>query len=148
MNDTNPKLPPAALLEPSHLAGVPTTKGELIVLTPSLDQLTAAIRQRHREVEAATVDAVASALRTGKALLAAKAVVGHGNFADYVAIECRVTMRMAQNYMRLAKREAEVHQMLANKRNGVSYLTLGQALKFSGTLSKKNSRRKRAKAAI
>ena len=58
-------------------------------------------------------------------------------------LECHFSKRTAQNYMRLARKEAEVCQMLAAKRHCGAYLTLNQALKFITTLSKKNSRRKR-----
>jgi len=143
VNDTA-KLPPAALLE-ERLAptSLPISKGELVVVPPQLADLAAVIRQSHREVEAATVHAVVKALETGKALVEAKRQVGHGNFDEFVAVECHFSKRTAQNYMRLARKEAEVCQMLAAKRHCGAYLTLNQALKFITILSKKNSRRKR-----
>jgi hypothetical protein len=142
MNDL--KLPPTALLEERLAAtSLPTSKGELVVVPAQLADLASAIRQSHREVEAATVHAVVKALETGKALLQAKRDVGHGNFDDFVAVECRFAMRTAQNYMRLAKQEAKVCQMLAEKRTGSAYLTLNQALKFITALSKQSRRKKR-----
>jgi len=148
MNDTSPKLPPAAMLEPTTIAGLGVSKGELVVLPPSLDQLAALIRQGHREVEAHTVHAVLKAVETGKALLQAKPLVGHGNFEDYVAVQCRFSMTTAQNYMKLARKEAEVRQRLEAKTKDSGYLTLSEALKFIGTLSNKNRRKKRRKASI
>jgi Protein of unknown function (DUF3102) len=112
---------------------------------PTLAELTAAIRTRHSEVEAALVTAVVPALALGKALVAAKAQVGHGNFEDYVTIECHFTVRTAQNYMRLARYEPEVRQLLARKSEGRAYLTMGDALKFVDKLSKKNPRKNKSK---
>jgi hypothetical protein len=139
MNDTTTKLPTVARADTVAAVGVPTTKGELVAppSPPTLDQLAVLIRHTHSEVVAATVDAVVAALETGKTLRVAKKLVGHGNFADYVAVECRFSMSKAQNYMRLARREDEVRQMVAAKAQGGGYLTLGQALKFIGALSHK-----------
>lgn len=125
------------------------SKGELVVVPPPpppLAELTALIRMKHYQVEAALLTAVARAIETGKALIAAKKQVGHGNFEDYVTIECRFTVRTAQNYMRLAKHEAKLGQLLAHKNEGRSYLTMNEALKFIDGLRKKDSPKKKAKA--
>jgi hypothetical protein len=53
-------------------------------------------------------------------------------------------MRTAQNYMRMAKYEPQLHQLLTNKNAGRSYLTMSEALKFIGTLSDKKKRKARA----
>lgn len=127
---------------------LPESKGELINSPPpepSLADLTATIRSGHTEVERAALKVVWHALQTGKALIEAKKQVGHGNFEDYVAIECRMVMRTAQNYMKLARNEAEIIQSLEEKRNGHAYLTMGEALKIIGKLSANSKRRKRAK---
>jgi hypothetical protein len=96
---------------------------------------------------AAVLSAVVWAIETGKALDAAKKEVGHGNFEDYVSIECRFTIRTAQNYMRLAKHEHEVRQLLNEKTQGRAYLTMSEALKFIDQLGKKNPRKKKSKSA-
>ena len=125
------------------------TRGELTLVPPApptLAELTALIRLGHNQVETALLTAVVRAIETGKALIAAKKQVGHGNFENYVTIECRFTVRTAQNYMRLAKHEAKFGQLLAHKNEGRSYLTMGEALKFIDGLRKKDSAKKMTKA--
>jgi hypothetical protein len=141
MTATVKELLQAALSMPS--------KGELVVMpppSPTLEELTAAIRKGHSEVETALLTAVVRAIETGKSLIAAKKQVGHGNFENYVSIECRFTVRTAQNYMRLAKHEAKVRQLLAHKNEGRSYLTMNEALKFIDGLRKKNSPKQKTMA--
>ena len=127
------------------------TRGDLIVVPPppptppTLAELTALILMGHNQVETALLTAVVRAIETGKALIAAKKQVGHGNFEDYVTIECRFTVRTAQNYMRLAKHEAKLDQLLAHKNEGRSYLTMNEALKFIDGLRKEDPSKKKAK---
>ncbi|MHC2948912.1 hypothetical protein [Bradyrhizobium diazoefficiens] len=78
---------------------------ELVVvppLPPTLDELAAIIRDAHADVEAALLTAAARALDAGLQLKAAKERIRHGGFEDYVA-SCRLSMRTAQNYMRIAR---------------------------------------------
>jgi Protein of unknown function (DUF3102) len=120
-----------------HTATVPITRGELVVIPQSLAELTSAIRAGHSEVERALVNAVAAAISIGAALRKAKKLVGHGNFEEYVSVECRFSLRAAQNYMKLAKHEAKLAEMLTAKNAGRSYLTIGMALKVIDGLRKK-----------
>jgi hypothetical protein len=129
---------------------VPEAKGELVVMPQpalTLEQLTDRIRKGHGEVVGAVLHAVMSAIETGKALRVAKKEVGHGNFEDYVTIECHFALRTAQNYMRLAKHEHEVRQLLSSKNASRAYLTMSEALKYLDKLGKKNPRKKRTKSA-
>jgi hypothetical protein len=80
-------------------------------------------------------------------LIVAKRLVGHGNFEDYVTIECRFTIRTAQNYMRLAKYEPQLRQLLEGKNEGRAYLTMKEALNFLDVLRTKKKPRKRPNAA-
>jgi hypothetical protein len=92
------------------------------------------IRRAHDDVAAAILTAVERAL---------DAQIGHGRFETYVA-HCGLQMRTAQNYMRLARQETKLRELLAEKANGVSYLTMPEALRAVSKLeaSKKPKRRK------
>src|SRR6266700_780957 len=80
-----------ALAQPSPLT---TTGRELVpVALPETPQsLAADIRRLNTEVENALLTAVANGIEAGKALVAAKRLVGHGNFESYVTIECHISM--------------------------------------------------------
>lgn len=120
------------------------SRGELVPVPPEslLADLTSTIVRGHAEVVANALGVVANAIEVGKALMAAKAKIGHGNFGDYCAVECRFTLRTAQNYMKLARGEVEINQALSEKTNGLSYLTLVEAFKIINKLSAKSGRRK------
>jgi hypothetical protein len=123
-----------------NIHGVPITKTDLVVVPqpPTPATLAADIRKGQAEVEKALLNAVSTAIGIGKALREAKRLVGHGNFEDFVAVECRCfTMRTAQNYMRLAKYEAQLAQLLAGKNEGRSYLTMNEAFKFIDKLKRR-----------
>jgi hypothetical protein len=130
---------------PTGTECAPASRGDLIVVSqpppPTLQQLTAKIRKAHEDAATALMNAVVRAVEAGKDLIEAKKQVGHGNFEDYVTIECHFTMRTAQNYMRMAKYEPKLDQLLANKNAGRSYLTMSEALKFIGTLRDKKKRK-------
>ncbi|KRP90022.1 hypothetical protein AOQ73_25325 [Bradyrhizobium pachyrhizi] len=108
------------------------SKGELVPLPPepSLPELGETIRKAQAEIETAAITVVAKAIEIGKALRKAKALVGHGNFESYVAIECRMPMRTAQSYMRLARYESQLAQLLASKNAGLAHLTMTDAFKL------------------
>jgi hypothetical protein len=121
------------------------TRGELVVVPSlTLEERAVQIRNAHVDVAAAVLTAVERALDAGLQLTAAKAEVGHGNFETYVA-RCGLKMRTAQNYIRLAKKEAEVRQLVAEKAHGNAYLTMPDALKFvAGLEAKKKPKRRPA----
>lgn len=122
------------------------SKGELVPVhppEPSLLELRETIRSGQAEIEAAAITVVAKAMEIGKALRKAKALVGHGNFENYVAIECRMPMRTAQSYMRLARYEPQLAQLVANKSAGLAHLTMTDAFKLIEKLWPKPSKRKR-----
>lgn len=117
------------------LAGTPIVVPgrELVAVPPpepTLPELGDTIRQAQAEIEAAAITVVAKAMEIGKALRKAKPLVGHGNFESYVAIECRMPMRTAQSYMRLARYEAQLDQLLGAKSAGLAHLTMSDAFKL------------------
>ena len=113
--------------------------------TPTLSDLTEEIRHAHAEAIAALSIGAASMIRCGKALIAAKNVVKHGEWADYVGLECRLSLRTVQTYMFLAKHEDELQQLLKANPRESAYLTQAQALRFLSAAHKEKRRRKRAK---
>jgi hypothetical protein len=122
----------------------PVAKGELVVLAqpePTLAELDARDRQGHAEATAAAVNAVGWAIETGKALLAAKKKIGHGNFEDFVAVEFPFTIRAAQNYMKMARGEVAIRQAFVEKTNGYASLKLKTALKYLDKLGAKGRRK-------
>ncbi len=128
-----PSVPPAPVME-------------LVPITPSLEDRAFQIRRAHDDVAAAILTAVERALDAGLQLVAAKAEIGHGRFALYVT-HCNLQMRTAQNYMRLARQETQLRELIAAKANGVSYLTMPEALRAVTKLEakKKPKRRKPGK---
>jgi len=130
-------------LKPSLTLPVQTTKGELVVIpSPTLEERAVKIRNAHIDVAAAILTAVERALDAGLELKAAKDEVGHGRFEQYV-VRCGISMRTAQNYMRLAKNEVEVRQLVAEKAQGNAYLTMPDALKFVARLEAKKKPKRR-----
>jgi hypothetical protein len=112
---------------------VAPTQGALVVVPPpppTLPELGERIRQAQAEIEGAAITVVAKAIEIGKALRTAKTIVGHGNFEDYCAIECRLPMRTAQNYMRLARYEPQLEQLVRGKNAGLAHLTMADAFKL------------------
>jgi hypothetical protein len=127
-----------------NITGRPTTKGELVVIPPTLDDLAQQIRKAHDGVENALATAAECALDAGLRLRDAKGRVRHGYFEDYVAL-CGFSMRTAQNYMRIAKHEAEVRQLLAEKAQGRALLSMAELLKFVVMLDAKKRPKRRRK---
>jgi len=125
---------------------VPQTKGELVVVpppTPTLAELTASIQRDHDEAERAAQTSVEKGIAAGKKLSMVKELIPHGFFEDHVAANFTFAFGTAQKYMRMAKREAELCQLLEQKRSIGSHLTMREALKFLDTLRKKNPRNKK-----
>jgi hypothetical protein len=129
-----------ALAQPLPL----TTGRELVpVALPETPQsLAADIRRLNTEVENALLTAVANGIEAGKALVAAKRLVGHGNFEPYVTIECYISMSTAQNYMRLAKHEDIIRPLLSANTQGVGYLKMKEALRLIDKLHAKKKLKK------
>lgn len=125
-----------------------------VLFTPgerSLPELTTEIQKAHGEVMSALASGAAAAIRAGKALRTAKAVLkkqgGHGHWQDYIAIECRLNPRTAQIYMYLAKHEDKLRQLLAAKPQSNAVLSQGEALRLLSVARKKQRRKKKEAAA-
>ena len=69
----------------------------------SLTDLAARIRAEHEAVCASARATVIHAFNAGAYLLAAKALIPHGHFSDWLLEHCDVAERTAQRYMQLAK---------------------------------------------
>jgi hypothetical protein len=124
----------------------PLSRGDLVVIAtppaPTLEERATAIRTAHVDVAAAILTAVERALDAGLQLSAAKAEVRHGGFETYVA-RCGISMRTAQNYMRLARHEDHIRELLAEKAQGNAYLTMPDALKHVAGLEAKKKPKRR-----
>jgi hypothetical protein len=133
--------------KPISTALTPTSQGELVVIPtpppPTLEERAMQIRIAHNDVATAVLTAVERALDAGLQLIAAKEEVGHGRFETYVA-RCGISMRAAQNYMRLAKHEAKVRELVNEKAQGNAYLTMPEALKHVAGLDAKKKPKRRA----
>lgn len=125
----------------ASIVNAPTGSRELVVV-PTPQSLAADIRRLNTEVENALLTAVADGIEAGKALIAAKRLVGHGNFEPYVTIECHISMSTAQNYMRLAKHEDIIRPLLSANTQGVGYLKMREALKLIDKLHAKKKLKK------
>ncbi len=123
-----------------------------LVPVQTLDTLAASIRDAHSEAIASLRAGAAAAIRAGKALVAAKEQLkrecGHGHWEDYVSLDCRLSLRTAQTYMGLARREGELGQLLKGKAPGTAFLTQAQALKLLGSAAASRKRSSRGKKRI
>jgi hypothetical protein len=141
-----PTSPPSA--SPTPLPTLPLSGVALVVIPPepsppTLEERAIQIRLAHNDVAAAILTAVERALDAGLQLIAAKEDAGHGRFELYVT-HCNLQMRTAQNYMRLARQETQLRELIAAKANGVSYLTMPEALRAVTKLeAKKKPKRKK-----
>ena len=134
-------VPPIPLLaQPQLPVPVPTER--------SLADLTAIIRHSHKEAMDGLAHGAEYGIRTGLALIAAKERLkkehGHGYWQDYVALECGLSMRVAQNYMKMARRKDVLAPLLAENAKCNSPLSQGAVLKFLSIAQKKRARPKKA----
>jgi hypothetical protein len=150
MSNPTKSLVPTSTSTPSASASpLPALPGVALVVVPpepkaaTLEERAIQIRLAHNDVAAAILTAVERALDAGLQLLAAKDAAGHGRFELYVT-HCNLQMRTAQNYMRLARQETQLRELIAAKANGVSYLTMPEALRAVTKLeAKKKPKRKK-----
>jgi len=142
---------------PSLTAHVETLRSDEMVTVPSrelvpttpppptLDELTAQIRSAHAEAIGAFAAGAEAAIKAGKALLAAKAARPHGRWLDYVAVDCGLSPSTAQVYMKLARHEPQLRELLAVNSRGSGYLSQAEALRLLSVAHR--SRRKRPRRA-
>ena len=80
----------------------------------TLSALGATVRAELAAIGHSAAKAVVHAMTLGDALNAAKQIVGHGNWASWVAAECGgLSLRTAQVYMQLASRRTAVEAVIA-----------------------------------
>jgi hypothetical protein len=104
-------------------------------------QLAENIRRTHREVIGALSHAAAAAIRTGDFLIEAKGRLKHGEFGDYVTLECGLKESTARLYMKLAKNKDKLSQLLAANQQCSSGLSQAQMLRFLSSASEKPKRK-------
>lgn len=96
------------------------------ITTTTLATLAEQINQAHDAAITAARTAIAHAQRCGELLIEAKAQVGHGGFAKWLAANCAVGERQARNYMTVAAN----WEQITNRHHG-SDLTIKQALRLT-----------------
>lgn len=111
----------------------------------SLPDLAADIQTAHADVARAFGSGIASAIRAGKALREAKRQCRHGEWEDFVASHCHISMRMAARYMQLARHEDRIGQMLEGKSPNVTgtRVSISQRSALKLLTTKKRKRRPR-----
>jgi hypothetical protein len=104
--------------------------------TADLSELAARIDVEHKAATEAVQSGLGHALEAGRLLnLAKKAAVSqHGKWLPWLAENCSVSSRMAAYYMRLDRNRDRFNSQI---RNGVSNLTLRQALRSIPTRMKR-----------
>jgi hypothetical protein len=128
----------------SPLVVVPTLNS---VPPPSLEERAIVIRRAHDDIASAIHNIVERALEAGLQLLAAKDEVGHGRFETYV-VRCGMKMRTAQNYMKLARQEIKLRELLSERSAGNAHLTMDEAMREVAKLDAKKKPKRRKSAGM
>lgn len=83
-----------------------TTTTTAVKTTPSTisTDIVVRINTAHQRATEAAQTAVEAAFECGQALIEAKTALPHGEFQDWVRENCTFSIRMAQKYMKVAKR--------------------------------------------
>ncbi|TFV74114.1 DUF3102 domain-containing protein [Bradyrhizobium frederickii] len=136
MNETLKRFIGSAM--PITTPDAPASKGELTL--PSVTDLAATALRAHNAVEAAALNAVLKAMECGKALTIIKEQLPHGSFEDFVAAHFPFTIRTAQSYMRLAKQEPKLQELVEAKAKLGSHLSIKEALKYLNAVAAKKRR--------
>jgi hypothetical protein len=82
-----------------------------------------ALRERRAEIQGAVKKTAEAAIAIGRNLIAAKKILGHGRFGDWVEMECGFSIRAAQNYVAISK--------LSAKYAFVAHLPFGTVLRLT-----------------
>ncbi len=94
---------------------------DIQVSSDEMSMLAHEINEEHHLFERSMSDGFAHALRAGELLLKAKGSLKHGSFQAWIKANCRIGIRMAENYMKLfEKRE------LLSKAKSSAYLSDGE----------------------
>jgi hypothetical protein len=92
-----------------------------------LDELAQRIKEEHSNVASALQQGFMHAGAAGDLLIQAKGKVGHGKWLPWLRDECKISMRTASLYMRLAKNRGGIESQIGN---AVADLTLRGAMKL------------------
>ena len=84
------------------------------------------VRNADQRARLSMSHALDAALDAGDALIAARRLVAHGGWADWLGQHCGVSIRMANNYIRLAENRA----LIDANRKRVSEMSIRAALKL------------------
>jgi hypothetical protein len=82
-----------------------------------------ALRERRANIRRAVKKTTEAIIAIGHDLIAAKKVLGHGRFGDWVEMECGFSIRTAQNYIAISR--------LSTKYAFVAHLALGTVLRLT-----------------
>jgi hypothetical protein len=99
------------------------------VMTRPLSVIATDIIAEHTAAERAPWSALEHAKRTGELVLEAKAQLPHGQWLPWIAANCDISDRVAQNYMRISREWARIEE-IKQKRKGFSYLGLVEVLRL------------------
>lgn len=77
----------------------------------SLPELAQSIREAQMQIVNSLFSALGAYISLGQRLIEAKKQVGHGNWEDWLADECRTSKTKAQRYMRLANKKPLLDQL-------------------------------------
>jgi hypothetical protein len=99
-------------------------------------QLADNIRRGHQEVVGAVSHAAVFAIRTGEYLIEAKALLRHGQFGDFITLECGLKRSTADVYMKLARNKDQCSQLLTANSQSTRNLTQAQMLRFLSSATK------------
>jgi hypothetical protein len=86
--------------------------------------LASSINDHLAAAEQATKRGLEHAIAAGQLLLEAKEIIGHGGWLAWLEANCRVGVRQAQTFMRLARNR---HKLEAIKNESAAYLTIATA---------------------
>ena len=100
------------------------------MLSTSLADLAARIRDEHQQVASAMQAGLAHALTAGELLLAAKKQIEHGRWEAWITEQCGIHERTGQQYMRIA---TELPKLDPEKAKRVSLLSFREALRVIAT---------------
>lgn len=105
------------------------SKGDASNSGAVLASLAQEINEQDESRRACEVKGVMHGFRIGQLLLEAKKITPHGEFLDWVKSNTRVTPRMCQIYMRVA-RSPRLQHLIESDYETVSHLTLTKAIKL------------------
>jgi hypothetical protein len=81
---------------------------DLMTFSNSLADLAARIKVEHESAGAAVRKGAEHAMAAGDMLIEAKAQIGHGLWLPWLRDHCELSVRVAQQYMRVAKGRAQI----------------------------------------